>query len=719
MFPSKMNVNKKLLPIKGHFFLFNAGTAPLVPFLSTYARQLGFSPSTVGLMYTVLPLFGLVAKPLFGVVADRFKIQKSLFILFQVVTIISFSAIYFIPDAAAPLAVQLDCGDSATALRACFGAAGPPDRCRLAALAGLHGTAQCRMNCDMTSPKMWQTVCEHWHMPQYCYSSTARVQYSARVAGLTSDGSCVFIASSDVTLDGLSYKPRCRIGLGYVDINEPCSLDCGNQLLSSLIGSNKANMSCLDNMLSYRLCDYNVQALANITSDTDVGNCQASCDLDPRSPWRLMEICEGWGADAAATCQPKSGGGQHFPDSLAFDGTVLLSTTLSEHNCVYIQLNHIQLDDGSIHYPYCGSRAAYQVRDELFHSTCNISCDHEMVNELFKSASDSQTDGQTQYTTQFWLFFTFMIVSWIGQAVVVTFADAICFNLLGTKISLYGKQRLWGSVGWGIFSLVTGILIDAFSEGAVKNYAVAFILMLVFMSGDVLVSCFLKVETTKMSINILADVGSLLTSLPTLVFVLWTIGVGLCTGLIWQFLFWHIEDIAGLSCDGAAHVKTLQGLASAIQTFGGEIPFLFVSGYLLRKFGHINTMSLVLFAFGVRFMLYSVVTNPWWILPIEMFQGITFGMFYPTMTSYATVVSPPGTETTVQGLVGAVFEGVGTALGSLAGGRLYAALGGWKTFRYFGAGALLACAAHALAQCVLRRRDTALAGPGTPKRPAH
>ncbi|CAH2208234.1 jg14391, partial [Pararge aegeria aegeria] len=48
-----------------------AGTAPLVPFLSTYARQLGFSPSTVGLMYTVLPLFGLVAKPLFGVVADR------------------------------------------------------------------------------------------------------------------------------------------------------------------------------------------------------------------------------------------------------------------------------------------------------------------------------------------------------------------------------------------------------------------------------------------------------------------------------------------------------------------------------------------------------------------------------------------------------------------------------------------------------------------------
>lgn len=74
----------------------------------------------------------------------------------------------------------------------------------------------------------------------------------------------------------------------------------------------------------------------------------------------------------------------------------------------------------------------------------------------------------------------------------------------------------------------------------------------------------------------------------------------------------------------------------------------FFTGYILKRLGHVNMMSLVLFAFGVRFILYSFLTNPWWVLPIEMFQGITFGMFYPTMASYAKVVSPPGTETTVQ-----------------------------------------------------------------------
>jgi hypothetical protein len=73
-------------------------------------------------------------------------------------------------------------------------------------------------------------------------------------------------------------------------------------------------------------------------------------------------------------------------------------------------------------------------------------------------------------------------------------------------------------------------------------------------------------------------------------------------------------------------------------------------------------MTLVLGAFGVRFLIYSVLTNPWTILPVELFQGITYGIFYSNMASYAYVVSPPGSAATVQGLVGAAFEGIGKEL---------------------------------------------------------
>ncbi|KAM3968456.1 uncharacterized protein ACR2FA_005633 [Aphomia sociella] len=697
MLSLNMKINYKLLPIKSHFFLFNAGTAPLVPYLSTYARQLGFTSATVGLIYTILPIFGLVAKPLFGVIADRFKVQKSIFILFQIITIVSFSAIYFIPENRTSSTVQLDCGNGVTVLKSCI-EGGSADECKISTLGKQNTTASCEMTCDMSSPKMWQTVCEHWHIPQYCYNEKNSLRFSSYIDNITLLDKCAYLAVHNVTLDGYKYHAHCRFGGGFVNVSHPCNLNCTNEKLSSIVDSDKTSMTCLDNTLNYRFCTNDSTQLTELGNDLK-SECTASCDrLDP---WQLMEICESWEADVATSCHPRTRAGEEFPANLSFVGTVLPSTAISMDECLYVQLIQITLPDGSFHYPSCVSRAVYQLETELFHASCQINCDNNLLNEIFESASESNSKT-TEYTKEFWLFFLLMIISWIGQAVVVTFADAICFNLLGDKISHYGKQRLWGSVGFGIFSLTTGTLIDLFSEGAFKDYTVAFILMFVFLFGDVIVSCFVKTDTTKMSMNILADVGTLLSSLPTFIFMLWTIAVGLCTGLIWQFLFWHLEDIGSLSCDGSDYIKTLQGLVSAIQTFGGEIPFLFVSGYILRKVGHINMMTIVLFAFGIRFILYSFLTNAWWVLPIEMLQGITFGMFYPTMTSYANVVSPPGAETTVQGLVGAVFEGVGTSLGSFIGGQLYKYYGGWTTFRWFGVGSLVVCALHFFAQYLLK-----------------
>lgn len=57
----------------------------------------------------------------------------------------------------------------------------------------------------------------------------------------------------------------------------------------------------------------------------------------------------------------------------------------------------------------------------------------------------------------------------------------------------------------------------------------------------------------------------------------------------------------------------------------------------------------------------------------------------------------------VQGLVGAVFEGVGVSLGSFIGGILYHEYGGPWTFRFFGVCALVCCLVHAGVQFVIAR----------------
>ncbi|XP_052752623.1 major facilitator superfamily domain-containing protein 6-like isoform X2 [Galleria mellonella] len=614
-------------------------------------------------------------------------------------TIVSFSAIYFIPENRVGTMVQLDCANGMTVLRSCQ-AGGSIDKCKVSTLGKDKKEAKCEMNCDISSPKMWQTVCEHWDIPQYCDSSTDSLQYLSNFGNIMLHDKCAYITTKDIILDGHEYIPQCRVGSGFVNISQPCALNCTNEILSSIIGFKNPYMICLNNTLNYRFCTNNTSELTVLDNYME-SECMVSCNF--KKPWQLLELCKSWQSEITTFCQPNTRIGKEFPTNLSFTGTVLPSTAISMDECLYLQLDHITLPDGSIHYPKCSSSAVYQLETELYHTSCQISCNNSQLNEVFEAASDSK-NNMTQYTREFWLFFLFMIISWVSQSIVITFADAICFDLLGDKISDYGKQRLWGSLGYGMFSLITGALIDLFSDGAYKNYIVAFILMFVYMCGDVTVSIFVKTNTIKMSMNILAEVGTLVSSLPTIIFLLWAISVGIYTGFVWQFLFWHLEDIAALSCDGSDYIKTLEGLVSAIQSFGGEIPFLFVSGYVLRKVGHINMMSLVLFAFGVRFLLYSILTNAWWVLPIEMLQGITYGMFYPTLTSYAKMVSPDGTETTVQGLVGAMYEGVGTSIGSMIGGQLYKSYGGSTTFRWFGISSLIFCALHVFSQYALKNK---------------
>lgn len=53
----------------------------------------------------------------------------------------------------------------------------------------------------------------------------------------------------------------------------------------------------------------------------------------------------------------------------------------------------------------------------------------------------------------------------------------------------YGTQRAWGTVGWGVMGLMSGLLIDLWSGSQVtKDYMPAFLLCFVVGSSDVIIS---------------------------------------------------------------------------------------------------------------------------------------------------------------------------------------------------------------------------------------
>lgn len=104
-------------------------------------------------------------------------------------------------------------------------------------------------------------------------------------------------------------------------------------------------------------------------------------------------------------------------------------------------------------------------------------------------------DDQVLGYSEFWSFFVAMAISWIGMAVVVCIGDAICFDLLGKRHDLYGNQRLWGAIGWGLFSIIAGVLVDENSAfQSIKNYTVIYYMMAAALVPDMLVSSCLEVS---------------------------------------------------------------------------------------------------------------------------------------------------------------------------------------------------------------------------------
>lgn len=70
-------------------------------------------------------------------------------------------------------------------------------------------------------------------------------------------------------------------------------------------------------------------------------------------------------------------------------------------------------------------------------------------------------------------------------------------------------------------------------------------------------------------------------------------------------------------------------------------------------------MTIVLIACAMRMFAYANLPGPIWVLPVEFISGFTFSMCYVLTASYSSLITIPGTESTVLGLFGALFDGLG------------------------------------------------------------
>ncbi|HEY3473974.1 MAG TPA: major facilitator superfamily domain-containing protein 6 [Anaerolineales bacterium] len=271
--------------------------------------------------------------------------------------------------------------------------------------------------------------------------------------------------------------------------------------------------------------------------------------------------------------------------------------------------------------------------------------------------------------TSFVVIFLLIILFNIFISPVPSLADSATINMLGAERTMYGRIRLGGTIGWGLFAPIAGALVE--------NYS----LKIAFWSFSVimLINLFISQRFVHASRD---DSGSnhggvrvLLTNRRWLHFLFLAFLGGLGSFSVASYLFPYMAEM------GAS--ESTMGIALTISTLS-EIPIFFFGHRLVKKFTTYRLLILALVLMGIRAVLYGAVSTPEMVLILQVFGGTLFPAMWVAGVSYADENSPPGLKSSAQGLFGATTFGVGSAVSGFVGGLLLGNIGGRGMFLVLG-----------------------------------
>ena len=262
---------------------------------------------------------------------------------------------------------------------------------------------------------------------------------------------------------------------------------------------------------------------------------------------------------------------------------------------------------------------------------------------------------------------------------IIPLADSATINMLGNEKNMYGRVRLGGTIGWGLTALLSGYVIQNYGTRWVF-WGYALIMVVVFFISQ------------KFSYPARLEMGSSLGNLKGaffnrqwVVFLLlaFIAGVGLTT--INSFLSPYLEELK-IS-------QSFMGVALVISIIG-ELPVMFFSNRLLKRFGAFPLLGIATAISGLRLLLYAGANSIQGILIFQLLNGLTYPLFMVAAVSHANEISPEGMKATGQGVMNAAASGIGSSVGGFFSGLLMGSIGGQAMF--FSIGSIMLVAVMAI-----------------------
>lgn len=233
-----------------------------------------------------------------------------------------------------------------------------------------------------------------------------------------------------------------------------------------------------------------------------------------------------------------------------------------------------------------------------------------------------------------------------------TLIDSTTLSILGDRRSDYGRYRISGSIGYIVTTPLAGFLFDR--VGLLWMFPLYGIVMAAFAASALL----LPRATVRLEQKGRSEVGKLIRQPVWLVFIL---VVFLCWVATNGSIMFMGVALASMGAD-----ESLIGLAVTIGAVV-ELPFMFFSGNLLRRYGPISLLTASMLLMIVRFSLLSWMPTPEWAIAINMLNGPAFVFFWNSAINYANETAPRGLAGTAQGILSATSSLAGVLSSLLAG----------------------------------------------------
>lgn len=261
-----------------------------------------------------------------------------------------------------------------------------------------------------------------------------------------------------------------------------------------------------------------------------------------------------------------------------------------------------------------------------------------------------------------WVLFTILFAFFDSS--VLPIMDSTTLRNLGQNRNRFGRERVWGSVGFIITVWAVGLILERIgSRWFFIFHMLAIVSVLITLN-------WLPNHKTKIRPAIRAGISQLIIKREWVIFAASLLMIGLGNFAINGFLGIYIKDLGGN--------EGLIGLAAALATFT-ELPILFWGEIILNRFGPWKLLMAAFAATSIRLILYSVMPAAGWVIPISLLNSITFGVYWIATVAYVDKMASDEIKSSAQGMLYAVLN-ISRMLAALVSGYLYDLVGAANLF---------------------------------------